>query len=156
MRSLEPARLRLAVILHGAAVNPGDVIVQDRIQLCERELAASGKYIQPAIHPEPIGAAIAEELEEGLEKDPSAAKIRIPGSVWNPKQRLARARGRDATTIVDPRPNDFHDARFDATGGTIHIDVSINYLVITLLLAFGILAALILRRLCQSEKKVKI
>ena len=48
------------------AVQREDSIVQDRIVLCETELAKLGTYTQPTTHPEPVNAAQASEIEGAL------------------------------------------------------------------------------------------
>lgn len=134
--------------------NPQDTIVQDRIKLCEKELAAADVYTQPSVHPEPVEASVASELETHLVKD---AKLHIPGS-FNPKQRVAAAR--EARAAIDanaqlPTPIDLHDTRFTTTGGTIHIDVSVNYAVLTLIIMVSGIALFTLRKLCMFDRKLK-
>jgi glycosyltransferase involved in cell wall biosynthesis len=129
-----------------------DTIVQDRVKLCQEKLLASGQYVQPAIHPEPENAAVAEDLELGLEKDPRKQKLVFGGR--------RKRKGDNAEAFVDDTSDlsnslQHHDSRFDAKTGMMHVDVQVNYIIMVLVVLLGIVAVWLLRKVCGPEEKVK-
>ena len=104
------------------AVQKDDTIVKDRIKLCEEKMAEQGKFTQPLIHPEPLGAARISEvpgvagggaalrnreagagaeasLSEGDgAQNPPTPKLSIPGS-WDPNASNAAAAADPAAAL---------------------------------------------------------
>lgn len=130
---------------------PDDTIVQDRIKLCQTKLAANGQYVQPAVHPEPIGAAVATDIETTLEKDPTKQKLVLAG-----RRKRKGASMAEALSESEPdHPAPAHDSRFDPKTGTMHVDVQVNYVIMALVIVLGLTALWLLKKVCAPDEKVK-